>query len=126
MRLLLDTHVLLWWLNDSPELSQDAKNAISKQDNMVYISSVCIWEIVIKQSLGKLSMPDNWKETLEAEPFSRLTITWDHAFEVRKLPEIHRDPFDRLLVAQAMIEELVLVTNDEHIRKYNVATLQSC
>lgn len=123
MNLLLDTHVLLWWLNDSPELGHVPRQAIAERDNVVFVSAASIWEIVIKKALGKLEIPDSFEEVLEREPFLHLDITLQHAFMVGRLPDHHRDPFDRLLIAQAMVEELTLVTADPDIRRYGVRLL---
>jgi PIN domain nuclease of toxin-antitoxin system len=125
MNLLLDTHVLLWWLADDPALSARARAAIGHTDNLVYVSAVTLWEIVIKRSLGKLDLPGDWAEVLAREPFRRLPVTWDHALRVAQLPNVHRDPFDRLLIAQAMEEDLVLVTGDELLARYTAQTLQA-
>ena len=120
MRLLLDTHVLLWWLDDDPRLSKEARAAIANEENVVYISAVSAWEIVIKRGLGKLDMPDTWAETVAREPFRRLPVTWDHALNVADLPAIHRDPFDRMLVVQAQTEDLTLVTTDPVLARYAI------
>lgn len=125
MNLLLDTHTLLWWLDDSPDLCISAREAISRGDNLVYISTATIWEIVIKRTLGKLDLPDDFRETLEQQPLRHLDITSAHAFQVENLPLFHRDPFDRLLVAQCQIEGLTLVTKDPQIKRYDVAILQA-
>jgi PIN domain nuclease of toxin-antitoxin system len=125
MRLLLDTHVLLWWLDDAPNLLPTVREAISEPRNRVYVSAVSGWEIVVKRSLGKLDIPEDWAEVLLEEPFLRLPITWEHAIEVGRLPDLHRDPFDRLLLAQAQKEDLVLVTHDEAILQYPVRTLRT-
>ena len=123
MRLLLDTHVLLWWLDDNPALSQDARAAISDPENLVYVSSATVWEMAIKRGLGKLDLPGNWVEVLTDEPFHQLHITWEHACRVERLPSLHRDPFDRILVAQSLIEDLVLVTHDDILARYEISTL---
>ena len=126
MRLLLDTHVLLWWLTDSSELSPEARTAIAEPDNLVYVSAVSIWEIVVKLNLGKLDLPADWAGVLENEAFRKLPVTWDHALEVARLPNLHRDPFDRLLLAQAKSENLILVTHDDAVLQYNsVRTLKT-
>ncbi|MBT3379617.1 MAG: type II toxin-antitoxin system VapC family toxin [Lentisphaerae bacterium] len=124
MKLLLDTHVLLWWLADAPQLSPVARETIADPDNVVYVSTVGVWEIVIKRGLGKLDIPDEWVECLTEEPFQRLQITWEHALEVGRLPDLHRDPFDRLLIAQSRVEDLVLATHDEIVPRYDVKTLR--
>jgi len=121
----LDTHVLLWWLADAPQLTEEVRTAIATRHNLVYVSAVSLWEIVIKRSLGKLDMPDDWYDAVADEPFRRLNVTWEHALRVGELPRIHRDPFDRLLIAQADVEELVLVTHDETIPEYGGKTLRA-
>jgi PIN domain nuclease of toxin-antitoxin system len=121
MRLLLDTHVLLWWLKGAPELQPALREAIADPANLVYVSAVSIWEIEIKRALHKLQMPANWLDVVADEGFRRLPVTWEHAGHVARLPAIHRDPFDRMLVAQAMIEKLVLVTDDATVRRYGVS-----
>jgi len=123
MRLLLDTHVLLWWLDDSRELSKATKDSIAAPEHLVFVSAVTIWEIVIKKALGKLELPDQWAETLEDEPFRRLPVTWEHALAVERLPHFHRDPFDRMLIGQAKVEDLVIVTHEEIVQRYNVGIL---
>ena len=120
MNLLLDTHVLLWWLDDYPDLSKKAKDAISNGGNLVFISAVVIWEIRIKQSLGKLEIPSNFRNVLDSQPFEQLDITVEHAHAIGNLPAHHRDPFDRMLVAQTKVEHLTLVTRDIHLKKYKI------
>ena len=123
MKLLLDTNVLLWWLDDAPRLGAKARDAIATPRNVVYVSSVTAWEITIKRMLGKLEIPENWSELVLAEPFRKLAVTWEHAVDVGSLPDLHRDPFDRLLIAQARVEGLVLVTGDDIVTRYAVKTL---
>ena len=125
MNLLLDTHVLLWWLDDSHELSPSAREAITSGDNPVFVSAATIWEIVIKRALGKLDVPDELQEVLEQQPFRYLEINSTHAFQVGNLPMFHRDPFDRLLVAQCQIEGLTIVTRDPDIKRYDVPIIQA-
>ena len=123
MNLLLDTHVILWWLADDPALKSDARGAISEASNLVHVSAVSLWEIVIKHSLGKLRLPKDWARVLMGEPFRQVSITCQHAVTVGKLPAIHKDPFDRLLVAQCLAEELTLVTHDAALQRYDVPVL---
>jgi PIN domain nuclease of toxin-antitoxin system len=115
--------VLLWWLDDAPRLVPDARKEIGSPRNLVYVSAVTAWEIAIKRALGKLDLPDNWAEVVMSEPFRRLAVTWEHALGLCSLPDLHRDPFDRLLVAQARAEGLVLVTGDDIVTRYDVKTL---
>jgi len=125
MNLLLDTHVLLWWLDDHPTLSKKAKAAIADGKNLVFISAVVIWEIRIKQALGKLEIPKNFRQVLDAQPFIMLDITVEHAHAVGDLPAHHRDPFDRMLVAQTKVEHLTLVTRDIRLKKYKIPLIEA-
>jgi len=120
VNLLLDTHTLLWWLADAAELGKSAREAIREPSRVVYFSAVNVWEIVIKRALGKLAVPRQFSRVLEEQPFERLAMTVDHAFKVGGLPMHHRDPFDRLLIAQCLVEGLTLVTHDGDIAKYDV------
>ncbi|MFZ1201169.1 MAG: type II toxin-antitoxin system VapC family toxin, partial [Desulfobacterales bacterium] len=101
LKLLLDTHVLLWWLEDSPLLNTKAKETISKGQNQVYVSAATTWEASIKKSLGKLEAPDDLDGIIKDERFLELPISCYHGQLAGHLPPIHRDPFDRMLVAQA-------------------------
>ena len=125
MNLLLDTHALLWWLDDNPTLSAEARDAIADGRNLVFVSAVVIWEVRIKQSLGKLQLPSNFREVLDSQAFDELPLTVDHAHRLAELPPLHRDPFDRMLVAQAMAERLTIVTRDPDIPRYPVRTLRA-
>ena len=123
MNLLLDTHVLLWWLNGDPTLSEKSQAAIADSQNLVFISAVTVWEIRIKEALNKLKIPENFKSVLAEQPFDLLNITHEHAHAVKDLPAYHSDPFDRMLVAQARIEGFTLVTRDVHLKKYRIPIL---
>lgn len=125
MNFLLDTQAVLWWMDDAPRLSGAARAAVADPANVVHVSAVTVWEIVIKVGLGKLEVPTGWDEALAAEPFLRLPVTWEHAIRVGRLPDIHRDPFDRLLIAQAQEEGMTLVTADRVMGRYGVATLDA-
>ena len=120
MKLLLDTHALLWWLDDPALLSQEAKQRISEGKNEVYVSAAVIWEMVFKKALGKLNFPDKIGEVLLANNFNPLPITMAHVLALQTLPEHHKDPFDRMLVAQAAHEGLTVVTRDEMVRSYSI------
>ena len=124
MNLLLDTHVLLWWLNGHPSLSKKSQSAIADGKNLVFVSAVVVWEIRIKEALGKLEIPRNFKRVLDSQPFEMLDITVEHAHAVRELPLHHRDPFDRMLVAQAKVEGFTLVTHDARLKKYKVSMIE--
>lgn len=121
-RLLVDTHAVLWWLADDPALSRAARDAIADPANEPLVSAASIWEIAIKRSLGKLDAPDDLPETVLREGFSWLPIGAAHAWQVRALPMHHRDPFDRLLAAQALTEGVAVVTADTRFREYAVDT----
>jgi PIN domain nuclease of toxin-antitoxin system len=119
-RLLVDTHALLWWLSDDPALSPTAREAIAEPANDVLVSTASIWEIAIKRALGKLSAPDDLPAHVEAGGFGWLAVSAEHAWEVRGLPEHHRDPFDRLLVAQALLERMPIISADPCFAAYGV------
>lgn len=125
MRLLLDTHVFLWWLADSRKLPRVARQAIEAPANEILVSAVSIWEIAIKSGLGKLEMtsPERLAKLIEEAELRELVVTSRHAAQVRRLPLHHRDPFDRLLVAQAQVEEATLVTTDLALHPYEVPRL---
>lgn len=122
MSLLLDTHVVLWWLTDDPTLAEDIKDRLDHEPD-VYVSAATIWEVAIKQAIGKLPEPARLPERIQESGFRALPISADHAIVAARLPMIHRDPFDRMLVAQAQLEELTLVTRDENCRQYEVDIL---
>lgn len=119
-RLLLDTHVLLWWLADDTRIGPKTVDLISNIRNEIFISAVTSWEIAIKKKIGKLEAPDEIDAVVEDEGFSRLHITLLHGELAGGLPLHHKDPFDRMLVAQAQEEGLHLVTDDSKIGRYDV------
>ena len=125
MNLLLDTHVLLWWLDDPGLLAEKARNAIAQGDSMVFVSAAVAWEIAIKKALGKLEAPDDLQEAMAAERFLPLPITIPHALAVTSLPAIHQDPFDRIQIAQARLENLILVTRDGFIQQYAISSMEA-
>jgi len=125
VRLLLDTHVLLWWLSDEEKLTSEARDAIADPENTIYLSAVVVWEIRIKEAIGKLSLPDAFIETLARQAFVELPITVEQADEISRLPDIHRDPFDRLLIAQAVVEDLTIITRDSVIPDYPVRVVSA-
>lgn len=128
MRLLLDTHALLWWLDDAAgQLSDDAREAIANGEDQVIVSSVCAFEIATKHAIGKMNGVDQlvgaFEQRLVREGFSALSLTVAHALAAGALPLIHRDPFDRLLIAQARTEDAVLVSNEKLFDRYDVRRL---
>ena len=125
MRLLLDTHVVLWWMDDPRVVSDEARRSITDPKNDVFVSAAAAWEITIKKSLGKLEAPDDLEDAIKDARFETLPITVRHALEVQHLPPIHQDPFDRIQIAQAIYEDLTLVTRDARIFAYDVRTLEA-
>lgn len=124
MRLLLDTHALLWWLADR-ELTQAARQAIADPANDVAVSAASAWEISIKRTIGKLSVPDDLGEQMSANGFEELPIRIDHALLAGALPRHHDDPFDRMLLAQASHESLTIVTRDKRFAAYDVKIIDA-
>ena len=122
MGLLVDTHVVLWWLADDPVLSDEIKNRLDHEPD-AYVSAATVWEVAIKQAIGILPEPAGLPEQIRNCGFAELPITSQHAMTAARLPLIHRDPFDRMLVAQAQDENLTLVTRDPRCRKYEVTVL---
>jgi PIN domain nuclease of toxin-antitoxin system len=125
VNLLLDTHALLWMLADDPKLTAEAHDAIASEENSVLVSAVSAWEIAIKCRLGKLQAPDDLVEQLAAADLQPLPITIGHALAAGALPRHHEDPFDRMLVAQAQLEDLTIVTADRGLQRYDVPILQA-
>lgn len=121
MRLLLDTNALLWWLEGSRRLSRPAVDAIDDVANEVHVSAASAWEISTKARLGKLRFTGSLAVRLEKLDVRPLAVTVDHGWAAGTLPPVHRDPFDRILVAQAQLEELVIVTSDPVFAQYGVA-----
>lgn len=120
--LLLDTHVFLWWRTTSPHLGAEARKAIAQAD-AVFVSAASAWEAGIKQALGRLELPDRFEAGVEESGFEKLAVTFAHAERAGALPPHHRDPFDRMLVAQALEERLTLVTHDTRLEPYGVRFL---
>jgi len=124
MRLLLDTHAFLWWLSDDRRLSTAACDAIREPHAIVHVSAASIWEIAIKARLGRLHVRDSdLVAEIEANGFAELAISARHAQSAGTLPRHHDDPFDRMLIAQAQMEDLIVVTHDPKFRRYGVQLL---
>ena len=123
MRLLLDTHVMLWALARPKELASPARDALRDPGNMVFASVVSAWEAEIKRALGKLRAPEDLSEELRRSRFTELALRLHHVRALRDLPSLHRDPFDRMLLAQAKADGLTLVTRDERLGDYGVPLL---
>jgi PIN domain nuclease of toxin-antitoxin system len=122
VRLLLDTHALLWWLADEG-LTEQARDAIADPDNLAMVSAASAWEISIKKALGKLSAPDDLERQVGDGGFAPLPISIAHGLAAGRLPRHHDDPFDRMLIAQAFGEGLTIVTHDRRFSEYKVALL---
>ncbi len=123
MEFLLDTCALIWSLEDNPCLLTEAREQISDSSNKVFVSAVSVWEIEIKRKKGQLKTPENLLQAIIDTQFSFLSITEHHAVKAASLPEHHKDPFNRLLIAQAMLEKMVIITSDTQFVKYGVAVL---
>lgn len=123
MRLLLDSHVLLWWAADDPQLATAAREAIDAPANEVFLSAATAWELAIKAAAGRLEMPDDLVARALRQGVRPLPIDLEHAADAAALPAHHRDPFDRMLVAQARRESMTLVTADAALGLYDVPTL---
>lgn len=123
MRVLLDTHALLWALEGSENLSELARHTISTLENEVLVSSVSGWEIAIKRALGKLDAPRELGAAIDDAGFMRRLIRFEDTEKLEALPPHHRDPFDRMLVAQALVDGVPIVTRDPWIARYGVQTI---
>jgi PIN domain nuclease of toxin-antitoxin system len=124
MKILLDSHAFLWMITDDIRLSNTARHTFLDNANSLFFSHVSLWEICIKKSLGKISLKTNWLQTIEDEMKANviqwLPIEIQHCAEVAELPFHHRDPFDRLLIAQAMVEDMRLLSRDKQLSAYNI------
>jgi PIN domain nuclease of toxin-antitoxin system len=123
LRLLVDSHALLWHVLDDPRLTPEPTATIEAGDAKVLVSIASLWEIAIKSALGKLEAPDDLPQRVEELGFELLGITVEHAWAVRHLPHHHRDPFDRLLIAQAQVERLPILTADPLLAGYDVTVI---
>jgi PIN domain nuclease of toxin-antitoxin system len=124
MKALLDTHAFLWWITDDPQLSSEVRKILSDTENTIYLSAASGWEMAIKAKHGKLKLPDNISdflfEQISVNAFEELPVKMNHALHVYTLPDLHRDPFDRLLISQSQLEMLPVITMDRLFRMYNV------
>ncbi len=123
IRLLLDTHVAIWFFEDPALLASEAREAVEDSANVPYLSAASVWEWALKQALGRISTPAELDAGAVRAGFHELPVTWAHGRAAAALPVLHADPFDRMLVAQAVAEDLVLVTRDRLITQYSVATM---
>ncbi|MEH2308297.1 type II toxin-antitoxin system VapC family toxin [Nostoc sp.] len=124
MTALLDTHAFFWWVTDDPQLSSTIRTIIADSGNILFLSVASVWEIVIKTKSGKLTLPEPVEEyipnRLALNRFESLDIQMTHTLQIATLPNIHRDPFDRILIAQSQVENLPIVTIDQKIAQYSV------
>lgn len=118
MKLLLDTHLLLWWMASDPSLSNQARALIADPANTIFVSAVSLWEIWLKASIGKLRIAPEFEERLSTESFESLPLTAKHVRQIASLAWHHRDPFDRMLVAQALADNMTLLSADRAIALY--------
>lgn len=123
MNYLIDTHVLLWWLMDHPRMNTACRDILNTK--LVWCSVVSIWEIVIKEQLGKITIPKTFMTDIKGYGFIWLDVDFKHIDALRQLPPLHKDPFDRLLISQTLSEELVLLTADRNLSRYNVPVLMA-
>ena len=127
MRVLLDTHVFLWWIDDDRRLSQTARDVIAEGQNDILFSAVCGWEIAIKASLGRIEAPADFARFLTGQitknDFRVQVIELAHTLQVRELPHHHRDAFDRLLIATCQVEKIPLLTSDSQLSAYEIETI---
>jgi PIN domain nuclease of toxin-antitoxin system len=123
LKLLLDTHILIWWLATDSKLSSTEINIITDPDNIIFVSAATSWEIAVKKMIGKLDAPDDLPTALTANDFLELPITIKHTQYLYQLPPHHNDPFDRIMIAQAISDSLVFLTRDSKVLLYPVKTL---
>jgi PIN domain nuclease of toxin-antitoxin system len=121
-RLLLDTHIFLWWRSNDRRLGSNVRDAIASAD-VVFVSAASAWEAAIKIALGRLSIPDTIESGVAESGFEQLPILFSHAETAGTLPLHHQDPFDRMLIAQALVEELTLVSHDRRMASYDIPIL---
>ncbi len=124
MKALLDTHAFLWWVTEDSRLSSTARNIITDSNNQLFLSTASAWEIVIKARLGKLTLPEPPEiyipNRLTVNRFESLSIHLIHALQVVNLPDLHKDPFDRIIIAQSQVEKMPILTSDSQIKRYSV------
>lgn len=122
-RFIIDTHIFVWWMEKDNRLRKNIENIIADPQNFIFLSTVCVWELVTKKKIGRLRLPKDWKETVNSGRFEILPINLEHVLALETLPLYHKDPFDRMLIAQAQVENCRLITVDPKIKKYKVRTL---
>jgi PIN domain nuclease of toxin-antitoxin system len=122
-KVLIDTNIIIWWLEDPSQIKTDAREIIENPDNQIYYSVASIWEIEIKRKVGKLNITENYIELIDNELFQCLSILKNHVLKISNLEFHHHDPFDRVLIAQAIEENLTIITSDKLFKKYPVKIL---
>lgn len=125
MAYLLDTHIVLWWLDEPKKIIKPVRDIIENRSNKIFLSAVSVWEMAIKKDIGKLNIPMNFLSVLKQQNFEILPLHADESIAVVDLPKLHNDPFDRLLIAQAQVNSLILITKDPYILKYPINTLNA-
>lgn len=125
MQYLLDTHVALWWLTDPTQLSKKAYDIISDKENSISVSSVSFWELAIKSSLGRVTIPHNLLSILGHNNINILPMVAEEALSIVDLPDLHKDPFDRMLIAQAKYNGMIFITRDEAIQNYPITFIKA-
>ena len=125
MSYLLDTHTLLWWLANNPTLSPSAQEVIANPNNLIFVSAVSAWEISIKKAIGKLEAPSDLLTVIKRNQFEPLPISIEDGLEAGALPNYHNDPFDRMLIAQAVGHKLIIITRDKKFKQYEVSLLSA-
>ena len=125
MRYLIDTHIFIWWLKDDKRLKSSVKDVLQSKNNQVFVSTVSALEMSIKNSKRKLILRTTVKRSFEISGFEVISINLNHAIELGKLPLYHKDPFDRILISQARVENLTFITGDEKIWKYDLSLLKA-
>lgn len=118
MRYMLDTHIVLWWYLDSPQLKSEFRKLIADSANEIYVSAAAIWEIEVKRRNGKLNCPPDMMERIKADGFRILPIMAEHLVPLRTIPPIHNDPFDRIMVCQSLAENIPLISCDKNVNAY--------
>ena len=125
MKYLVDTHIFICWMKQDKRIKKEIKSILQDPQNYIYLSIATVWEIVVKKKIGKLKVPHDWKVTLKESNFLLLPISLEHVYKLENLPLHHRDPFDRMLVSQAIVENATLITGDNKLWQYDVALLKA-
>lgn len=120
---LMDTHIFIWWMERNSRLSQDIVDLLSNPYNTIFLSVISIWEMVLKKQIKKLKLSRDITVGVKASGFTVLPLELSHVLGIERLPFLHKDPFDRLLIAQACVEDLIILTEDAKIKQYDVKIL---